>query len=113
MSVVKLYCYVDETGQDTLGKLFIVVSIVVENNKEGILTFLEEAEKKSGKTRRKWIKTRDAERTKYLDMTLSDPRLRRNIYYHIFHNTKEYEDLIVLTIGKSINLYVQSHSIID
>ncbi len=25
--VQKLYCYVDETGQDTLGKLFIVATL--------------------------------------------------------------------------------------
>lgn len=109
--VQKLYCYVDESGQDTIGKLFIIVSIVVDNEKEGILTSLEEAEKKSGKTKRKWIKTRNAERNKYLDMALASPKLKPKIYYRIFRNTKEYEDLMVLVIGKSINLYSEAHGI--
>lgn len=111
--VTKLYCYVDETGQDTIGKLFIIVSIVVDNEREEILTILEEAEKKSGKTKRKWIKTRNAERNKYLDMALASPKLKRKIYYRIFHNTKEYEDLMVLVIGKSVNLYTEAHYITE
>jgi len=113
MSNKKLYCYVDETGQDTLGKLFIIVSIIVENEKEEILAMLKEAEIKSGKTKRKWIKTRNAERNKYLDIALSSPKLKRKIYYRFFQNTKEYEDLMVLVIGKSINLYAGSHKIPD
>lgn len=103
--VVKLYCFVDETGQDTLGKLFIVTLFIVDIEKEEILTILEEAEILSGKTRRKWIKTRKAERVGYLDMVLANHKIRRKIYFSIFHNTKEYEDLMVLSIGKSINLY--------
>lgn len=33
----KLYCYVDETGQDTKGKLFIVVAIVIEKEKDELI----------------------------------------------------------------------------
>ena len=104
----KLYCYVDETGQDTLGNMFIVVAIVVDDERDKILDSLEEAERKSGKTRRKWIKTRTAERDRYLDMVISS-ELKGKIYFRIFHDTKEYEDLMVLVIGQSINLYVESH----
>lgn len=42
MNAKKLYCYVDETGQDTKGKLFIVVVVIVENSKEEFITFLEQ-----------------------------------------------------------------------
>lgn len=104
----KLYCYVDETGQDTFGNMFIVVAIVVDNERDMILDFLEEAERKSGKTRRKWIKTRTAEKDRYLDMAISS-HLKGKIYFRIFHDTKEYEDLMVLVIGQSINLYTEAH----
>lgn len=113
LMVTKLYCFVDETGQDTIGKLFIIVSIVVDNEKEEILTFLEEAEKKSGKTKRKWIKTRNTERNKYLNIALTSPKLKRKIYYHVFRNTKEYENLMVLVIGESINLYTKAHVLLN
>jgi superfamily II DNA/RNA helicase len=111
--VKKLYCYVDETGQDTNGRLFIIVSIVVEDEREELLVSLEQAEKKSGKTKRKWIKTRNAERIKYLDMILASRKLKRKIYYSIFHNTKEYEDLMVLVLGQSINLYAEANNITE
>ena len=45
----KLYCYVDETVQDTKGKLFIVSVIVTEGEREQLARQLEEIEKNSGK----------------------------------------------------------------
>jgi len=45
----KLYCYVDESGQDTRGKLF-VVSVVVAAEDRGIsLEQLEKIEDETGK----------------------------------------------------------------
>ena len=35
----KLYCYVDETGQDTEGDIFIV-TVVVPENRDGVLEYL-------------------------------------------------------------------------
>lgn len=37
----KLYCYVDETGQDTLGKIFVVSVIVAKEDREEITQTLE------------------------------------------------------------------------
>lgn len=104
----KIYCYVDETGQDTLGRMFIVVAIVVDEERDQVLHILEDAEKKSGKTRRKWIKSRTAERNKYLSLAIDKSDLKGKIYYRIFHNTKEYEDLMVLVIAQAINVYVEA-----
>ncbi|MBI2599976.1 hypothetical protein HYW43_03590 [Candidatus Daviesbacteria bacterium] len=36
MGKQKLYCYVDETGQDTQGELFIVSVVVAKNDREEI-----------------------------------------------------------------------------
>lgn len=80
----KLYCYVDETGQDTYGEKFIVVSIVVAG-----------------------------ERDKYLKLALPQSKLKGKIFYRIFHNSKEYEDLMVLVIAQAINLYIERNDIID
>lgn len=108
----KLYCYVDETGQDTYGEKFIVVSIVVADERDEVLDLLEKAEAKSGKTRRKWIKTRSAEREKYLKLALPEDKLKGKVYYRIFHDSKEYEDLMVLVIAQAINLYVNKNDIV-
>ena len=113
MAPKKLYCYVDETGQDTKGEKFIVVSIVVAEEKGKVLDFLEEAEVESGKHKRKWIKTRLTERDKYLKAVLPKAQLQGKIYYRIFHNSKEYEDLMVLVIAQAINLYIKKKDITE
>ena len=46
----KLYCYVDETGQDTGGAFFLVVVIIAEKDSALLLEKqLEQIEKESGK----------------------------------------------------------------
>jgi len=37
MASKKLYCYVDETGQDTKGDIFVVTVVVPENKKEVLI----------------------------------------------------------------------------
>lgn len=113
MTTSKLYCYVDESGQDTEGKMFVVATIVVEKDKDEIIANLEKIENESGKHKRKWINTRQIERDKYLELAMSSDQIKGRIYFRIFNNNKSYEDLTVLVIGQSINLYIQSHKISD
>ena len=111
MSPSKLYCYVDETGQDTIGQLFIVAAVVVEKDRDEIIANLEKIENESGKHKRKWVNTRQAERDRYLQLAMISSQIKGKIYFRIFNNNKSYEDLTVLVIGQSINLYIQSHDI--
>lgn len=60
----KLYAYVDETGQDTEGALF-VVAVVVTSLQEEFRRFVEMLERETGKGRTKWIKTRRASRAAF------------------------------------------------
>lgn len=48
-----MYCYVDETGQDSLGDMFIV-SVVVPEDRDGLLDYLIELEIKTGRGKVKW-----------------------------------------------------------
>ena len=52
----KLYCYVDETGQDTMGDFFIVSVVVTDVDREVLASTLESIEQRSGKGKAKWIK---------------------------------------------------------
>ena len=45
----KLYCYVDETGQDTEGRFFLVSVVVTGVERDEMRTWLETVEKESGK----------------------------------------------------------------
>ena len=55
--IQKLYCYIDETGQDTLGELFIVAIVVTDERQRELEKSLEAIEASTGK-KTKWMKTR-------------------------------------------------------
>lgn len=54
MSAKKLYCYVDETGQDTKGEIFVVSVIVAQKDRDEIMELLETIEQETGKKATKW-----------------------------------------------------------
>jgi hypothetical protein len=72
----KLYCYVDETGQDTLGELFIVAVVVSGADRDSLVAKLEEVERTSGKGRVKWMSSRHHARFAYIQAVLSSPLFR-------------------------------------
>ena len=43
----KLYCYVDETGQDTKGAMFLVVVVITAEDPDALRTALERIERVS------------------------------------------------------------------
>ena len=45
----KLYAYVDESGQDTLGAFFVVATVLTADNQERVRQALERLERASGK----------------------------------------------------------------
>ena len=109
----KLYCYVDETGQDTKGRLFIVVAVVIEKTKDELKKKLERIESSIAKKKFKWNKTRNADRVQYIERALCLAPLKGNIYYRSFRGSKEYRDLTILTIAQAINLFLKKNSIKD
>ena len=54
----KLYAYVDESGQDTAGRLFVVSVLLLAEERDALLPRLEGIETRSGKQNTKWQKTR-------------------------------------------------------
>ena len=81
----KLYCYVDESGQDTQGKSFWVSVIIVLQEERDILeTLLENVEKQVHKRKFKWKSTHYKVKTKYIQEMLNIKILRSNIFYS-FH----------------------------
>jgi len=70
MNKEKLYCYVDETGQDVASRLFVVVAVVSADEQGGLRQALTEIEEAAGTGRRKWHKSRPERRLRYLDLVL-------------------------------------------
>src|SRR6516165_5799161 len=91
----KLYAYVDESGQDTEGRFFIVSVVLVGPERDTVLQRLEALEDRSGKGRVKWRRARYSFRQDYI-MGLADiPHLVASIFVSTFRNTRRYFDLTV------------------
>lgn len=101
MSSKKIYCYVDETGQDTEGDIFIV-TVVVPENRDEVLEYIENVEQQSGKGKFKWGKADHAKRFSYIETILSQRKYPLKIYYSFYKNTKEYKTLTIISIFKSV-----------
>jgi hypothetical protein len=99
----KLYCYVDETGQDTKGRLFLV-SVVISDagHKEDLEKKLLDIEKESGKGLMKWNGSSFNNRITYLEMLLQSGMFKHSIFYSVYESTKEYVALTTYTIAKAI-----------
>lgn len=70
MGAKKIFCYVDETGQDNLGKMFIV-SVIMPEERDGFFEYLCELEIKTGRGKVKWGRADAEKRLKYLQEIFS------------------------------------------
>jgi hypothetical protein len=98
----KLYAYVDETGQDTVGGLYLVAVVVAGEERDAVRRRLAEIERSSGKQGRKWAKSRPEERRRYIAQVLEVDALASHLYYSDYHNTHTYVDLSILSTAKAI-----------
>lgn len=98
----KLYCYVDETGQDTRGVLFVVSVIVTKEEREDLREFLIKIEKTTGKGKTKWVRTRKEFKIAYLEKILTKKDFRHKIYYSLSKETKAYREITLVTIASAV-----------
>lgn len=97
----KLYCYVDESGQDTLGELLIVSVLVVAEEKEMLERLLEKIEQETGKSYLKWSKNSKVRRRAYMERVLEIKLLREKLMFAIHRNTLDYLEITAQTIAKT------------
>jgi hypothetical protein len=98
----KLYCYIDETGQDTSGKFFLVSVALFGTERDDILNVLETIEQKSGKGKVKWIRVKDEVRRAYLDAVLANPSFHGKLMYAVYRDTTAYTQLLARTVKTAI-----------
>lgn len=102
----KIYCFVDETGQDTVGKLFIVVIVVIRNLFiDEIRQGLSNIENITGKHKSKWGKTKHEIRSRYIKSTLKLIKKSGHVYYASFFQTKEYVALTAFALAQAISIH--------
>ena len=98
----KLYCYVDETGQDTAGEFFLVSLVILDDQREELKEWLKKLEKESGKGQKKWTKATRKQRKAYMEQIVADKRFSELIYYSHYTNSRSYVDLTILSTAKAI-----------
>ncbi len=98
----KLYAYVDESGQDTRGLLFVVSVLILENEVNEICKELERTEIESKKKNVKWNKSQHEFREAYIEKILKTEKLRGKIFFEMFSDTKKYIELTSFATAKAI-----------
>jgi hypothetical protein len=80
----KLYCYVDETGQDAGSQFFIVAAVVSDYEQELIRSILVDIEKITKLGLKKWHSSRTPEKENFLMNILEEKKLNLSIYYQTY-----------------------------
>ncbi|MDR3559069.1 MAG: DUF3800 domain-containing protein [Candidatus Pacebacteria bacterium] len=98
----KLYVYVDESGQDTRGRFFLVSIIISEKETLEELRSKITALEKDSKGKSKWTKTNHKNKIKFIQEIIGVDLLKNNVYFSSYKNTIAYTPLVALAIGKAI-----------
>jgi hypothetical protein len=106
----KLYAYVDESGQDTAGRFFVVSVVLFGTDRDTVLARLEALEDRSRKGRVKWRRARYAFRQDYIAGLLDMPLLAESIFVTTFRNARNYFELTVESTARAITAKTQGRS---
>ncbi len=98
----KLYCYVDETGQDTGGKIFLVSIVIADETREEARKKLRRIEDVAGKKRKKWTRATRGQRKNYIQQVIDIKELAGCLYYSKYEATRAYVDLSILSVAKAL-----------
>ncbi len=101
--MTKLYCYVDESGQDTQGRMFIVSVVITEKSRGRLFAVCEKLEDASGKKKDKWGRAKHERRMFYIRHILADARFKGVLRFEVFRNTKDYDGSTITAIISSVN----------
>lgn len=98
----KLFVYVDESGQDTKGLIFVVSILILDTAREQVEKELEMIEQDSGKKKAKWHKAKREFREQYVEMLLERECVRKSIFFDMFSDQKKYIELTAYATAKAI-----------
>lgn len=102
-SIKKLYCYVDESGQDTKGDIFIVSIVVTGSERDELLKLCEGIEIKSGKGKFKWGKAENKRRLDYLKSIFSSKFFKGKLRYCVYKQQVNYDMATIMGIAKAVH----------
>lgn len=89
----KFYCYVDETGQDTRGSLFIVSVVVAASERDEMRRVCETIERETGKNRVKWSDAAHSRRLAFIQRVFSEPVFQGRLNFAAYYDSRDYVSL--------------------
>lgn len=98
----KLYCYIDESGQDTKGKFFVVGIVILEKERNKLTQELKKIERESKKKNVKWHKSRQEYRKAYFEKILQSSLFKNTIFFETFANSSYYLKLTSYAAAKAV-----------
>lgn len=98
----RFFCYVDETGQDTEGELFVVAVVIAAEDRERLLLQCGEIEREPGKGRLKWIKTEYGRRIAYIQRLLDHALLQSKVSFAVYSYTRDHVKLTTDSIARAL-----------
>lgn len=104
----KLYCYVDETGQDTKGQFFLVCLVITSSERDMLRALLSQAEGRSGKHKLKWTKATLAQKQAYITTVLSLRDLRGKLLIAEYPQRTDYLTCTIDAIVKGVTHVAQT-----
>ncbi len=105
-----LYVYVDESGQDPLSEVFVVVAVVSAQEQEKLRTQLEGIECEVGTGRKKWHKVRHKNRMEYLTTVLKRRIAAGGVYVSSYHKPIPHAFPFIDTLERCIKETSLGHS---
>ena len=99
----KLYCYVDESGQDPQSEIFIVAVVVTGEERDKLLDLCEQLEKVSGKQKDKWGRAKHERRMRYLHHIFADDRFNETLRYSVFKQTRNFDTATINAITSAVH----------
>lgn len=98
----KVYCFVDESGQDTKGAFFVVTVVITDNDLESWYQLCRQIEQQSGKGAGKWKKTALSLRLEYIRQIVESPLFVGRLAYATYTGSQDYDSLKALTIAQVV-----------
>ncbi len=98
----KLYCYVDETGQDVGSAFFIVVCVLSSQEQQAIRQNLVNIEQTTGVGIKKWHISRSPEKEEFMRNIIREGLAKGDIYYSVKRKPLSFFYVMLETIEKAI-----------
>ena len=98
----KLYCYIDESGQDVGSEFFVVVAVVSNKEQYSLREQIIEIESETRVGKRKWHKVDSEKRKQFLQLVLKKKVGRGEVYFVRYQKPLPYFLPMLEILEKSI-----------